>query len=184
MNLNFDMRKFKIIFTKFLFRFTDSTLRVVSLKDNQFGLYKCKAVNKLGSAEGSIELFESQSPVCPPSELRLFIIQILNWDFKKKVQRTRLLKLFYYAIDIDTRHQVQNLIYDIYFIMISACSLSLSKQNSKQNSFISFILIYVPNKSSFMSHDIRVARAFLSWNFAVAWCPRRYAYDDEFHEYS
>jgi len=47
--------------------FTDSTLRIVSMQGKQFGDYKCKAVNKLGSDEGLINLYETSNPVCPPA---------------------------------------------------------------------------------------------------------------------
>lgn len=47
--------------------FTDSTLRIVTLDSKKFGDYKCKAVNKLGSDEGSIHLYETTNPVCPPA---------------------------------------------------------------------------------------------------------------------
>jgi hypothetical protein len=63
-----------------IFRYTDSTLRVVSLKENQYGEYKCKAVNKLGSAEASIKVFESATPVCPPSEFNDLSLSIMKPD--------------------------------------------------------------------------------------------------------
>lgn len=47
--------------------FTDSTLRIVTLDKKQYGDYKCKAVNKLGSDEAQIHLYETSSPVCPPA---------------------------------------------------------------------------------------------------------------------
>lgn len=47
--------------------FTDSTLRIVSLEGKQYGKYKCQAVNKLGSDEAEIELYETSNPVCPPA---------------------------------------------------------------------------------------------------------------------
>lgn len=47
--------------------FTDSTLRIVTLDSKKFGEYKCKAVNKLGSDEASINLYETSNPVCPPA---------------------------------------------------------------------------------------------------------------------
>lgn len=47
--------------------FTDSTLRIVTLDERQYGNYKCKAVNKLGSDEAQINLYETSSPVCPPA---------------------------------------------------------------------------------------------------------------------
>lgn len=36
---------------------TDSTLTVVTIEKKQYGQYICKAVNKLGQAEGIVELF-------------------------------------------------------------------------------------------------------------------------------
>ncbi|XP_056638074.1 lachesin [Diorhabda carinulata] len=47
--------------------FTDTTLRVITIEKRQYGQYVCKAANKLGSAEGRVELFETIIPVCPPA---------------------------------------------------------------------------------------------------------------------
>ncbi|CAH1107902.1 unnamed protein product [Psylliodes chrysocephalus] len=47
--------------------FTDTTLRVITVEKRQYGQYVCKAANKLGSAEGRVELFETIIPVCPPA---------------------------------------------------------------------------------------------------------------------
>ncbi|KAJ3618606.1 hypothetical protein MTP99_006581 [Tenebrio molitor] len=47
--------------------FTDTTLRVITIEKRQYGQYVCKAANKLGTAEGRVELFESIIPVCPPA---------------------------------------------------------------------------------------------------------------------
>jgi len=47
--------------------FTDSTLRVITIEKRQYGDYICKAVNKLGSAEAKVNLFETVIPVCPPA---------------------------------------------------------------------------------------------------------------------
>ncbi|XP_018563145.1 lachesin [Anoplophora glabripennis] len=46
---------------------TDTTLRVITIEKRQYGNYVCKAANKLGTAEGRVELFESVIPVCPPA---------------------------------------------------------------------------------------------------------------------
>lgn len=37
--------------------FTDSTIRVITIEKRQYGHYVCKAANKLGTAEGRVELF-------------------------------------------------------------------------------------------------------------------------------
>jgi neuronal growth regulator 1 len=37
--------------------FTDTTLRVITIEKRQYGQYVCKAANKLGTAEGRVELF-------------------------------------------------------------------------------------------------------------------------------
>ncbi|XP_041970609.1 lachesin isoform X2 [Aricia agestis] len=42
--------------------FTDTTLRVITIEKKQYGTFKCKAQNKLGSDEGTVELFESPIP--------------------------------------------------------------------------------------------------------------------------
>ncbi|XP_045770537.1 lachesin [Maniola jurtina] len=47
--------------------FTDTTLRVITIEKRQYGLFTCKAQNKLGSDEGTVELFETIIPVCPPA---------------------------------------------------------------------------------------------------------------------
>lgn len=47
--------------------FTDSTLRIITLKRKQFGDYMCTAANRLGKAEAKIHLHETKSPVCPPA---------------------------------------------------------------------------------------------------------------------
>ncbi|XKL67665.1 hypothetical protein PGB90_003156 [Kerria lacca] len=47
--------------------YKDSTLLISSIKPNQYGIYVCRAVNKLGQAEAQIQLYESESPVCPPA---------------------------------------------------------------------------------------------------------------------
>jgi neuronal growth regulator 1 len=47
--------------------FTDSTLRVITIEKRQYGDYKCKALNKLGSDEAKAHLFETVIPVCPPA---------------------------------------------------------------------------------------------------------------------
>lgn len=36
---------------------TDTTLRVITIEKRQYGQYVCKAANKLGTAEGTVELF-------------------------------------------------------------------------------------------------------------------------------
>lgn len=46
---------------------TDSTMRVITVEQRQYGEYKCKASNKLGYAETKIELHETKNPVCPPA---------------------------------------------------------------------------------------------------------------------
>lgn len=47
--------------------FTDTTIRVITIEKRQYGIFKCKAQNKLGSDEGQVELLESIIPVCPPA---------------------------------------------------------------------------------------------------------------------
>ncbi|XP_050358593.1 lachesin [Nymphalis io] len=47
--------------------FTDTTLRVITIEKRQYGLFTCKAQNKLGTAQGTVELFEMIIPVCPPA---------------------------------------------------------------------------------------------------------------------
>jgi len=47
--------------------FTDTTLRVKRIEKRQYGLYSCRAVNKLGFREEVIELVETVHVVCPPA---------------------------------------------------------------------------------------------------------------------
>ncbi|XP_072948671.1 lachesin [Epargyreus clarus] len=47
--------------------FTDTTLRVITIEKRQYGMFTCKAQNKLGTDEGQVELFETIIPVCPPA---------------------------------------------------------------------------------------------------------------------
>lgn len=37
--------------------FTDTTIRIITIEKKQYGLYTCKAANKLGSSEAQVELF-------------------------------------------------------------------------------------------------------------------------------
>lgn len=59
--------KFKISNFVTADEFTDSTLRIVTIDEKQYGSYKCKAVNKLGMDEAEILLYETSNPVCPPA---------------------------------------------------------------------------------------------------------------------
>ncbi|CAG0887216.1 unnamed protein product [Darwinula stevensoni] len=47
--------------------FTATTLRVLTIEKKQYGNFSCRAGNKLGLAEGRVELFETVIPVCPPA---------------------------------------------------------------------------------------------------------------------
>lgn len=47
--------------------FVDTTLRVITIEKKQYGNYSCVAENKLGRAEGVVELFETVIPICPPA---------------------------------------------------------------------------------------------------------------------
>ncbi|XP_022251702.1 lachesin-like [Limulus polyphemus] len=47
--------------------FTDSTLRVISIEKRQYGEYICKAMNKLGSHQQKMELYETANVICPPA---------------------------------------------------------------------------------------------------------------------
>ncbi len=60
-------RNYKVSNLEATDEFPDSTLRVSNIKGREFGEYVCKAANKLGTAEGKIELYESKNPVCPPA---------------------------------------------------------------------------------------------------------------------
>lgn len=47
--------------------FTDTTLRILSVEKRQYGQYQCRAANKLGNDQASVELFETVVPICPPA---------------------------------------------------------------------------------------------------------------------
>lgn len=47
--------------------FTDTTLRILTVEKRQYGKYYCRAANKLGNDEASVELFETVIPICPPA---------------------------------------------------------------------------------------------------------------------
>lgn len=40
--------------------------QIVSVGPKQFGLYTCEAANRHGSKSQTVELYETQSPICPP----------------------------------------------------------------------------------------------------------------------
>lgn len=52
-----DNQHYKISHFAVADEFTDSTIRIITIEKRQYGLYKCKASNKLGTAEGHVELF-------------------------------------------------------------------------------------------------------------------------------
>lgn len=60
-------RNFKISNFETSNEYTDSTLRITTLKAKQYGEYVCQAANKLGKSEGKIILHETKNPVCPPA---------------------------------------------------------------------------------------------------------------------
>lgn len=60
-------KKYKISNFATADEFTDSTLRIVTINEKQYGDYKCKAINKLGMDEAQIHLYETTNPVCPPA---------------------------------------------------------------------------------------------------------------------
>ncbi|XP_050588764.1 lachesin-like isoform X2 [Bombus affinis] len=43
-------------------QYTDTTIRVITIEKRQYGEYVCRAANKLGTAETSVELFEISTP--------------------------------------------------------------------------------------------------------------------------
>ena len=42
------------------------SLKILGVRENQFGMYKCEATNIYGSANQTVELYESKIPICPP----------------------------------------------------------------------------------------------------------------------
>lgn len=47
--------------------FTDTSLKVRRIEKKQYGMYVCRATNKLGSDYKEIELFETVDVICPPA---------------------------------------------------------------------------------------------------------------------
>lgn len=47
--------------------FTDTTLKVKRIEKKQYGIYICRATNKLGYDFKEIELFETVNVICPPA---------------------------------------------------------------------------------------------------------------------
>jgi len=48
-------------------QYVDTILRVVTIEKKQYGKYLCEATNRLGSSNGTVELFETVIPICPPA---------------------------------------------------------------------------------------------------------------------
>ncbi|XP_049793295.1 lachesin-like [Schistocerca nitens] len=46
---------------------SSAVLRINKVQANDYGIYLCKASNKLGASTATIEFFETQDPVCPPA---------------------------------------------------------------------------------------------------------------------
>lgn len=62
-----DSRNYQISIFQASKEYIDSTLRVMRIERKHYGIYTCKATNKLGSGQKLIELIESVDPVCPPA---------------------------------------------------------------------------------------------------------------------
>merc|ERR1719384_1895055 len=45
--------------------YTNTILRVITIEKKQYANYSCKAINILGEANGTVELFETVVPICP-----------------------------------------------------------------------------------------------------------------------
>ncbi|XP_023347933.1 lachesin, partial [Eurytemora carolleeae] len=54
---------FRIAHFAFDDEYSDTTLRVITIEKKQYGNYSCVAENKLGRAEGKVELFETVIPI-------------------------------------------------------------------------------------------------------------------------
>ncbi|KAL5236967.1 hypothetical protein ACI65C_004377 [Semiaphis heraclei] len=46
---------------------TDTTIRIITIENRQYGDYVCKASNVLGTTEVTVTLYETIIPVCPPA---------------------------------------------------------------------------------------------------------------------
>lgn len=65
--LNDDSNFYQISFVASSHGFVQSTLRIKSVDSRDYGIYVCRAINKLGDRQQSMMLEQSYDPVCPPA---------------------------------------------------------------------------------------------------------------------
>lgn len=65
--INSDNNFYQIASTSNSHGFVQSTLRIKRVDVRDFGLYRCRAINKLGDKENSMMLERSYEPICPPA---------------------------------------------------------------------------------------------------------------------
>lgn len=65
--INDDNNFYQISSTSNAHDFVQSTLRIKKVDPRDFGSYRCRAINKLGDRQVSMQLERSSEPVCPPA---------------------------------------------------------------------------------------------------------------------
>lgn len=65
--INSDNNFYHISFTSNSNDFIQSTLRIKRVDPRDFGMYRCRAINKLGDKQNSMILERADAPVCPPA---------------------------------------------------------------------------------------------------------------------
>jgi len=58
---------FRISHFAFDDEYTNTILRVITIEKIQYAAYECEAQNKLGKTKGTVTLFETVVPICPPA---------------------------------------------------------------------------------------------------------------------
>ncbi|XP_022178835.1 lachesin-like isoform X2 [Myzus persicae] len=61
---------------------TDTTIRIITIENRQYGDYVCKASNVLGTTEVTVTLYETIIPVCPPACGELSSLHLKNSSIK------------------------------------------------------------------------------------------------------
>jgi len=62
-----DNQHFRVSQFAFDDEYVDTTLRVITIEKKQYGNYTCSAENKFGRSQGTVQLFETVIPICPPA---------------------------------------------------------------------------------------------------------------------
>ncbi|XP_003241581.1 lachesin [Acyrthosiphon pisum] len=74
---------------------TDTTIRIITIENRQYGDYVCKASNVLGTTEVTVTLYETIIPVCPPACGQLSSAHLKNSTVKMSSANVSLLIAIY-----------------------------------------------------------------------------------------